>query len=123
MTSDGRVTPSESVLLPTASDAPSATLDPLGAAHAVQMELRISSQCDQFGAVVRKNCVVKRRAWFQTCVEIVSAPLLLCILFIARSISDIEYYDAVVYANQSFPIEEILNSFLVRRGDDGGLDG
>ena len=80
----------------------------------VVVDLHLASQCDQFGAVMRKNCVVKRRAWFQTCLEIISAPLLLLILLIARSISDTDYYDAVVYANQSFPLDALLGASEVR---------
>lgn len=96
----------------------SSTAGPAGPAPApVVVDLHLASQCDQFGAVMRKNCVVKRRAWFQTCLEIVSAPLLLLILLIARSISDTDYYDAVVYANQSFPLDALLGASEVR-GED-----
>ena len=64
----------------------------------------------QLGAVLRKNWLLKKRAWKTTCAEIFSPPLFLSLLVLGYTLSDNENFTAGIYAATNLEIGPIISA-------------
>ena len=68
------------------------------------------SSSSQLKAVLRKNMLLKRRAWKTSLCELLSPALFLSILVLGYYLSDIDYFAAASYARTTLLLGPLLDA-------------
>eukprot|EP00850_Spirogloea_muscicola_P023272 SM000343S12828 [mRNA] locus=s343:29457:40992:- [translate_table: standard] len=62
----------------------------------------------QLKAMLRRQWLFKKRGWGQTLMEVASPLLMMCLFVLGWALTDVDHYEAQVYANATVPLFEQL---------------
>eukprot|EP00850_Spirogloea_muscicola_P018780 SM000176S03111 [mRNA] locus=s176:35560:47252:+ [translate_table: standard] len=62
----------------------------------------------QLKAMLRRQWLFKKRGWGQTLMEVASPLLMMCLFVLGWALTDVDHYEAQVYANTTVPLFEQL---------------